>query len=383
MIKHMTFIARSKIPSRHANSVQVVNMICALAPLVEHLDVHLPGRFGQWLRLWTGTLFSRYGRSLPGNVRVRFRADSKHPEGNFEDNVLRALSGAHDATIFTRSPRIALALAERHRPVIFESHVFSRDARQVPMPRFIDTFNSSRPAAVVGISKEIADEFLSAGLSPGKVMTAPDGVDLEAFAGNVSGGLVRLFGEQIHDRPTLVYVGSLRPEKGAGFLAGAASGLRNVHIVIVGGSPKESAALASTWKDCANLFVHPSVPHKDVPAILQDADMLAMPYMPEGDLIQYMSPLKLFEYLAAGKPILAADLPVLRPFLCEGQNALLFSPGSTEALCGQVNRLMGMSPGQRSVLIANQRNTALRYSWANRAKTILDWYLGVLQGTHQ
>ena len=383
MINSLTYIARSNIPSRHANSVQVVNMICAFAPLVGRMDVHLPGKFIQRVHLWTGTLFSRYGRSIPNNVRVRFEPDSKRPGRNFENNVLHALPEAPDGTIFTRSSRIALALAERNLPVLFESHVFSRDAKQVPMPRFIKALNASRAAAVVGISQEIADDFVSAGLDRAKVMTSPDGVDLDAFTDIASGGLSRLFGNRIHDRPILVYVGSLSPEKGAGFLAGAAARLEHIHVAIIGGSAKESAALAKEWQGNPRLFVHPSVPHKDVPAILQDADMLAMPYMPEGDLIPYMSPLKLFEYLAAGKPLIAADLPVLRPFLRDGHNALLFAPGSTESLCGQITRLMDMAFDTRSLLLANQRQTAQRHSWSNRARSILDWHLGLLEGVNQ
>jgi len=370
----LTYIAKSKIPSRHANSVQVVNMICAFAPLVQRLDAYLPGGFAKLLHLWTGNLFANYGLSIPGNVRVHFISESGH---SFEENVLRKLPPSFEGNIFTRSVQTAWKLAERNAPVLFESHVFSRDTTRVPMMRFIQALNASDVAGVVGISHEISASYLAAGLQQRRLITSADGVDPTVFSRAMPGGLGLLFGQRIYDRPTLVYTGSLSTEKGAAFLAEAASRMENVNFVIIGGNAKESAALAERRKD-TNLFMHPSVPHKEIPSILQDADILIMPYMPEGDLIPYMSPLKLFEYLATGKPILSSDLSVLRPFLIDGENCLLFSPGSHDSLCAQVNRFLAMTPEKKERIRDNQLQSAMRHTWTNRAKTILDWHRGLL-----
>lgn len=368
------YIAKSKIPSRHANSVQVVNMICAFAPLVQRLDAYLPGGFTKRLHVWTGRLFANYGLPIPDNVRVHFVSQSGH---GFEENVLRKLPSTFEGKIFTRSAPVAWKLAEQNAPVLFESHVFSRDAKQVPMSRFIQAMNASSTAGIVGISQEISDSYLAAGLRERRLMTSADGVDPAIFSHAVAGGLGHLFGQRIYDRPRLVYTGSLSPEKGAIFLAEAASRTRHVNFVIIGGNLKESEALAEKSK-CPNLFMHPSVPHKRIPSILQDADMLIMPYMPEGDLIPYMSPLKLFEYLATGKPILSSDLAVLRPFLTHDENCLLFLPGSLDSLCTQINRLLTMTPENKERLRDNQLQSAMRHTWTNRAKTILDWHRGLL-----
>lgn len=370
----LTYIAKSKIPSRHANSVQVVNMICAFAPLVQRLDAYLPGGFAKLLHLWTGNLFANYGLSIPGNVRVHFVSQTGH---SFEENVLRKLPPSFEGNIFTRSAQAAWKLAERNAPVLFESHVFSRDTTRVPMMRFIQALNASDFAGVVGISHEISASYLAAGLQQRRLITSADGVNPTVFSRAMPGGLGLLFGQRIYNRPTLVYTGSLSTEKGAAFLAEAASRMENVNFVIIGGNPKESAALAERNK-YTNLFMHPNVPHKEIPSILQDADILIMPYMPEGDLIPYMSPLKLFEYLATGKPILSSDLSVLRPFLIDGENCLLFSPGSQDSLCAQVNRLLALTPEKKEKIRDNQLQSAMRHTWTNRAKTILDWHRGLL-----
>ncbi|PKN42481.1 MAG: hypothetical protein CVU60_05690 [Deltaproteobacteria bacterium HGW-Deltaproteobacteria-18] len=370
----LTYIAKSKIPSRHANSVQVVNMICAFAPLVQRLDAYLPGGFARIFHLWTGKLFANYGLSIPRNVHVHFVSQSGR---GFEKNVLRQIPSSCEGSIFTRSAEIAWKLAERNAPVLFESHVFSRDAKQVPLPRFIQAMNASRAAGIVGISQEISDSYLAAGLMQKRLITSADGVDPTVFSRALPGGLGHLFGQHIYDRPTLVYTGSLSHEKGAAFLAEAATRMGHINFVIIGGNAKESAALAVRY-NCANLFLHQSVPHKEIPSILQDANMLVMPYLPEGALIPYMSPLKLFEYLATGKPILSSDLSVLRPFLTDGENCLLFSPGSLDSLCAQVNRLLTMTPEKKERLRDNQLRSAMRHTWTNRAKTILEWHRGLL-----
>lgn len=361
---NLVYAARSKIPSRHANAVQVAHMICALAPLVDSLTVCLPGGLSRRFRFRTGTWLSAYGRKLPDNMHVHFMPDG--PDHGFEKRVLAVLK--EPELIFTRSPWLAWRLAREDAPVLFESHVVSRDAAQVQMPDFIRALNDSRSGAVVAISERIAQEYLAGGLSPERVLIAPDGVDVEAFARTASGGLGRLFGPAVYECPAMVYTGSLIPEKGAAFLAEAAARLPRLHVVVIGGTARESARLAAGAPP--NLFTHPAVPHKNIPAILHDAAMLVMPYMPTGDFISYMSPLKLFEYLATGRPVLSADLPVLRPFLRHGENCLLFAPGSMDDLSAQAERILDMPPEA----LAAMRPRADLPTWGNRARTILDWH---------
>ncbi len=377
-VKRFAYIAKSKIPSRHANSVQVMNMIRAFAPLVETLDIYLPGGLGSRLRQWSGLLFAAYGHSQPANARFHFLPNGHSPARSFEAVVLRAIQPA-DLT-FTRSARVALDLAEHGRSVLFESHVVTRDAAQAPLDRLARALSMAPASGVVGISQAVTEAYAQAGLPASRLFTAPDGVDLDAFVAGPSGALARMFGPSVHDRPVLLYTGSLSPEKGAGFLAQAASDL-DAHVVIIGGKQEEHLRLG---KKRPGLFAHPCVPHRDIPALLRDADMLVMPYLPDGDLIPFMSPLKLFEYMAAGKPILAADLPVLRPILRDGGNCLLFTPGSATSLRQAMARLRDMTPEQRATLRQEQLATAAEHSWTGRAKSILDWRHGLTYpgGTH-
>ena len=84
------------------------------------------------------------------------------------------------------------------------------------------------------------------------------------------------------------------------------------------------------------------------------------------------SPLKMFEYLAAGVPIVAADLPVFREILVHGKNALLFPPGDATALAAAVRRL-AEDPGLSRRLGERARRDAEGFTYARRARRILDF----------
>jgi len=370
----MIYIAKSKIPSRHANSIQVVNMICALAPLVRRLDVYLPGGLSRRWRAWRGSLFSRYNYSIPENVRIHICSDRKN---SFEANVIRSLNANPKQTIFTRSIQIAQSLTEKGFNVLFESHVFSKDAQMVCLKKLINGINKCHASGIIAISHTIADAYTKAGLTSERILTVPDGADLSLFSHQTKGGLGKIFGQAIYRRPIMVYTGSLSHEKGAHFLARLAGQLAEINVAIIGGSRHEARSLEKEIGNGGNLFIHQNVPHNQIPTILQDAEILAMPYIPEGELIPYMSPLKLFEYLASGKTILSADLPVLRPFLVDHQNCILFTPGSSDSFCDKAREILALPLKQRTRLQEQQLLSVKTFSWANRAKTILDWHLAI------
>jgi len=373
----ITYISKSKIPSRHANSVQVVNMIIAFSALMDNIKVHLPGGLSQKIKLITNTLFNNYGKTIPNNAEFFFSKDSSSNKNYFEDSVLGKLSSDASKLVFTRSPYIAWKLAEQQLPVIFESHWFSRDKNVIPLPRFASLISASTASGVVTTSPAITSAYIEAGLDRSHILTVSNSVDVDTFAKSQSGGLGKLFGPQVYQKPTFVYTGSLGKGKGAQFLASASASLENIHVAIIGGNDKEIQNLQETSGNSSTLFLHSAVPHKEIPAILQDATGLIMPYTNEGSLSLYMCPLKMFEYLATGKPVISADLPALKTILAHEKNAFFFQPCSTSSFKEQIFNTLNMSNSQAKALRDKQFDTISRFSWANRAKTILEWHRGL------
>jgi glycosyltransferase involved in cell wall biosynthesis len=110
----------------------------------------------------------------------------------------------------------------------------------------------------------------------------------------------------------------------------------------------------------------------DPPAVaarLQEADVLVIPNPPSRISAAYTSPLKLFEYMAAGRPIVASDLPALREILTDGEHAVLAEAGNAETLAAALRRVLGDRDLARR--IAGRAFDAVRdYSWARRAERL-------------
>lgn len=168
-----------------------------------------------------------------------------------------------------------------------------------------------------------------------------------------------------------MYVGSFLPGRGLEMIAALAQRHPEVEFDLVGGE-------AGSIRFGENVRVHGRVPHGEVPALLSEADVLLMPYTRSvkvfgevGGTAEYCSPLKMFEYLAAGRSIIASDLPSISEVLVDGSNALLVDPGSEDGWSAALVRLRD-DPALRSRLARSAAGTAERYAISRRVERILD-----------
>jgi glycosyltransferase involved in cell wall biosynthesis len=144
--------------------------------------------------------------------------------------------------------------------------------------------------------------------------------------------------------------------------------------LIVGGHPKEPdlarlKALATTLAIDGRVTFTGLVEPGRVRELLKEADILALPNPPSAISTRFTSPLKLFEYMAAGRPIVASDLPSVREVLHHEIDALLVPPGDHEAMAAAVERLLA-----DRALSARLAEAALAaapaYSWDRRAERL-------------
>lgn len=271
-----------------------------------------------------------------------------------------------------------LRLPQRPR-LVFETHeIFARTfAEQHPKPNLRTRLKLAKLRAREGTVYRQADalaaltEWLIADLREEygvatQAVVVPDGVDLLLAEAAI-----------LPERPAgparLLYLGSLHPWKGVSTLISALARIPNAHLRIAGGPAHRVAELqmlaVSNGVSSRVEFLGHVLPVNRF-KVIAEADICLLPLSETSIGSRYTSPLKLFEYMALGKPIVSADVPAIRSVLTSGESALLVSPGDTAALATAVRQLMEQ-PALAAQLGKRVRQLAQQYSWQARAATLL------------
>lgn len=169
-----------------------------------------------------------------------------------------------------------------------------------------------------------------------------------------------------HEPPVVaVFVGSLRPWHGIDSIADAWARLGDhaPELLVVGDGPGRAVL------EAVGARVTGAVPHADVPAHLAAADIGLAPYSP--DAPDYFSPLKLFEYLAAGLATIAADLPGVCDVVTR-ETAVVVPQGDAEALAHAVAALAANPVRRQRLGEAGRALVAAQHTWQHRAHSILE-----------
>jgi glycosyltransferase involved in cell wall biosynthesis len=230
---------------------------------------------------------------------------------------------------------------------------------------------------VVAISEGVKRDLRAAGITEEKIVVAHDGVDLAAYdtlRRTPKRALRQALGLP-PDEPLAVFTGHLYPDRGAGTIVEALTHLPALKAVFVGGRPEDRErvrrAVVKARVEDRVLFVEERPP-SEIPPYQIAGDILLMPYNGHLATRAWCSPLKLFEYMAAGVPIVASDLPVFHE-VAEGDREIVYvPPDDGSALATAMARLL--SDRDLAGRIAGNAVRRVRgYDWEHRAKVILEF----------
>jgi glycosyltransferase involved in cell wall biosynthesis len=179
-----------------------------------------------------------------------------------------------------------------------------------------------------------------------------------------------------HSPPSVYYIGQLYPWKGVDVLVSAMRSVEGAELVVVGGLPPEPdldrlKALAESLSLEGRVRFRGFVPPPELAAERAKAALFAIPLLDSTTARLFTSPLKLFEAMASGRPLVASDLPSIREILTHEENALLVPPGDARALAAAITRLLA-DRGLSHRLAARAFEDAKAYSWDRRAQAIGD-----------
>ncbi len=300
-------------------------------------------------RLWSTDLLSRFEKS-----RVSFSLD----QITFLFFVwVKKYAGT---IVYTRDYQIALIA--RSSNIVLEIH-------NIPDKTFLFRRAISRSHKVVVISAGLKSALIELGTPADKIIVAPDAVDLSEFDIQPS----RQIWEKYNVNPEkkiALYTGHFYTWKGADVLARAASiASHEIETVLMGGVDHELAEFKKTY---AHPYVHVVgyQAREAIPQYLMSADVLVLPNSAKSKISSlYTSPLKLFQYMAAGVPIVASDLPSIREILSD-ETAFWFTPDDEHSLAMQIEYALS-HPDEARLKAARAKEEVKKYTWGARARAIL------------
>jgi glycosyltransferase involved in cell wall biosynthesis len=391
----LAYLVNARIPTEKAHGVHIAKMCEALSGHDVEVSLLYPRRKQLDADLSETDVFEYYGVSRSfESVAVKnwdvFKIQRALPASLFSlVFVVHAIAWSFYAVLFarrqkydlyyTRDSFVAAWLLLRGLPTILEAHETPRRLRKL-LVRF-----SARRRSLVGLvvlTRQLRDDFVELGFPEDKVHVMPDCVDLRDFAALPSRQTCRKRLGLPDDRPIIGYIGRFRTmdrEKGVPELVRALEHLSEIDgheplLLCVGGPagavPDYLRVAEEAGVSADRIRFVDQIPRREVPYWISACDVVCIPWPWTRFSAYYTSPLKLFEYLAAGVPIVATDLPSLREIVTHGETAWLVEPGVPKSLAAGIDRVL-RDPGLASRLSENATRHVRQYTWDRRVAQIL------------
>jgi glycosyltransferase involved in cell wall biosynthesis len=366
----IVYLSGSVIPSRTANSIQVMKMCQALAQLGHSVRL-----IARWPRQSVPDDWQHYG------VRPDFEiVKTRRPHFRLLGRLLYpfsaaalALDGGHPDLLYARHLPSLLLAARPGMRLVFEAHM----APSGPQRALLSILFRRRGFdALVVISEALKQEFrrLCPSLAESRILVAPDAADTSR---GFDTGTAHSEDDASTSSLRIGFIGHLYPGKGMEMVAALAARLPDLHFHVVGGTRQDVELWQAKTRELRNLTLHGFVAPAQTDSYRQEMDVLLAPYQRRVEhsggrqnISDWMSPLKIFEYMAAAKPIVASDLPAIREVLTHEDTALLVDPEDLDEWVAALKRLE--SPRLREQLAKRAHETfESRYTWKQRARSVL------------
>ncbi len=367
-------ISAAAVPSEAANSLQVMKVCQAFAQLGHAVRLLVPGEAPSGLD--EPALMEHYGLRIPFPVEWLPARNRR----TFPWNAVRRARRLGADLIYAWPLQSAALGLLAGLPVLLEMHDFPA-GRFGPLwfRLFLRLPGRKRLLPITAALRRRLDQRYRLKLTASQVVIAPDGVDLERYD-DLPGpeNARRQLG--LPSGLTVVCTGHLYAGRGADLFLALAARFPEVNFLWVGGRPEDveawrrRAEAANLKRVCFSGFV----PNARIPLYQSAGEILLMPYgkvfatSGGGDTSEICSPMKMFEYMAAGGAILTSDLPVLREVLDETRAA--FCPPE-DARAWEI-ALAGLiaEPQRRQDLSRGARQAAGQYAWVERARRCLQGF---------
>ena len=371
--RNIVYVGSPALFSKGASSIHMMKMCQAMTRLGINVELVFPNYDKK------KDIFKYYGindkfpiktipfTSIPGRQIIHGLLSSFYcasRKSSFDLVVTRNIVFTYFATCWFGIPTIY----DAHHPLV-------NGAAQWLFKRFKDSDNLICFSTNSG---GLADIYLAEGLDENKLVVAHNGVDLERFEIPGTVGELRKELGLPENKKIVCYSGNTYSGRGLELLIDVAERFEDIHFLVVGGLDEDNVKYADAAKsrNIENFQLTGFVPHSSVPMYLRATDILVIPYTKEITIkggtraSEFTSPIKLFEYMASGRPIITSSIPTINEVLEDRETALFFEPGNLNDFSSKLEELLA-NPVLSKTLSENSTYKVSEYTWEARVKKIL------------
>ncbi|WP_017318944.1 glycosyltransferase family 4 protein [Mastigocladopsis repens] len=365
-----------------AHTIQVAKMAQALSKKIENFELVTGGDIKSALKGMDAEFKDWYGlhcnfkvARIPTHIKANYPFPPDYYNPKFFKLAVLYACVKSPSLVYTRTPKNVELLLKIGIPVVWEKHEPIND--DSPSRKFFDDKNF---IGFVTISPQLLEQYIKHGLSPDKALFVHSGVDLSNFLPYQPKDLARQKLSLPQDEKIVLYSGHLYEHKGIPTLLETARLLPEYKFVLVGGWDND---INRVKQECKNLNLHNvnivgHVVQSELAAYLYAADVLILPTSKYWHLSETTSPLKLFEYMAVRRPIVASALPTIKTVLRDRENALLAQPDEPLSFKEAIVQLFE-NPTLASAIAELAFQEVDNFTWDSRVERILQFAVPKLQ----
>lgn len=365
-------ISTSCIPSNTANSIQVMKVCQALRQLGPEVKLSTPCfKTAGWKEL-----AEQYG--LTTSFDIEWLSYNRHlKQYDFSWKSVKMATEWKADVIYTWALQAAALSAMKNKLTVMEFHDYPMGSLgpfwfrlfiKAPGKKVILTTTRSLAG---GLCEKYGIE-----LPEKNLQIAPNGTELEKYEGLPDSRNARK-ALGLEENFTILYSGHFYRGRGMDLMVGLAQALPQFQFLWVGGQEKD----LEPWKiqlgemGIRNVIITGFIPNARLPLYQAAGDILLMPYQREisgssgGNIVKVINPMKMFDYMASRRVILASDIPIFHEILND-QNCV-FCPPEDMAAWSRTILELAADDEKRNKLADSAFQDAARYTWANRAKQTL------------
>ena len=361
----ITYCANVRFPTEKAHGVQIAKMCEAFAELGHEVNLVVTDRVSG-----INTDAFSYYQIKPNFRIVRVSVpDTVHlgrfgfifSELVFAWKIRRHLTNARARAdlIYGRDERVLSRLLASGLPTIWETHTgaWNKAARSLLQDSF----------GVVAISNGLKSFYIEKGGREDKILVAHDGVDLKQFENPEKKNTARIRLGLPLEKRIAMYIGRLDGWKGVRTLLDASLKLPDdIQVVVIGGEERHVSALRAEFR---NVIFLGSRPYAELSDNQAAADVLVLPNTKKSLISSnYTSPLKLFSYMASGRPIVASDLQSIREIL-DDSSCIFVTPDDPNSMSEGIKKALDCSDS----IPKAARQKVQSFTWQSRAQQVISF----------